>query len=182
MAKADEIDTGQRRGVFLDGPAIDHTIGDTRAAILRHLRDNPGSQPREIAPAVGVNADTVRRTCSRMHDAGQLTRDATGRYFAPHVPPVRPPALTSPNAWDTGRTALSHPTHQHRERGDTTVSKPRERLTIAEVCAELKISRSTFYEWKAKGRAPRCHKLPNGELRITREDLEAWFDSCEVAA
>jgi excisionase family DNA binding protein len=62
------------------------------------------------------------------------------------------------------------------------VSKPRERLTIAEVCAELKISRSTFYEWKAKGRAPRCHKLPNGELRITREDLEAWFDSCEVAA
>jgi hypothetical protein len=93
LAKADEIDTGQRRGVFLDGPAIDHTIGDTRAAILRHLRDNPGSQPREIAPAVGVNADTVRRTCSRMHDAGQLTRDATGRYFAPHVPHVRPPAL-----------------------------------------------------------------------------------------
>ncbi|MFJ5608282.1 hypothetical protein ACIQCJ_02670 [Streptomyces sp. NPDC093221] len=28
-----------------------------------------------------VDADTVRRTCSRMADAGQLTRDAGGRYF-----------------------------------------------------------------------------------------------------
>jgi len=25
---------------------------------------------------------------------------------------------------------------------------------VAEVCAELRIARSTFYEWRAKGRAP----------------------------
>ena len=30
-----------------------------------------------------------------------------------------------------------------------------ERLTVAEVCAELRIARSTFYEWRAKHRAPR---------------------------
>src|SRR5690348_5704856 len=30
---------------ILDGPAIDHTIGDTRAMILRYLREHPGTQP-----------------------------------------------------------------------------------------------------------------------------------------
>jgi hypothetical protein len=33
----------------------------------------------------------------------------------------------------------------------------RDNLTIAEVCADLGISRRTFYEWWAKGRAPRVH-------------------------
>jgi excisionase family DNA binding protein len=46
----------------------------------------------------------------------------------------------------------------------------RTRLTIAEVCEDLGISRSTFYEWRTKGRAPRCIKLPNGDIRINRAD------------
>jgi predicted DNA-binding transcriptional regulator AlpA len=49
------------------------------------------------------------------------------------------------------------------------------------VCAELRIERSTFYDWRAKGRAPKVSKLPNGELRIVRRDLDAWFESCRVA-
>ena len=53
-----------------------------------------------------------------------------------------------------------------------------EKLTLAEVCAELRIVRSTFYDWRAKGRAPRCLKLPNGELRVTRRDLDAWLETC----
>ena len=53
---------------------------------------------------------------------------------------------------------------------------PDEKLTLAEVCAELRIERSTFYDWRAKGRAPKCSKLPNGELRIWRSDLRAWLD------
>jgi excisionase family DNA binding protein len=56
------------------------------------------------------------------------------------------------------------------------------RLTLAEICADLGISRSTFYDWKAKGRAPRCLKLPNGEIRIRRTDYETWLDSLEEAA
>jgi excisionase family DNA binding protein len=58
---------------------------------------------------------------------------------------------------------------------------PDEKLTLTEVCAELKITRSTFYDWRAKGRAPRCRKLPNGEVRIVRRDLDAWYESCLVA-
>lgn len=56
------------------------------------------------------------------------------------------------------------------------------RLTVQELCAELDISRSTFYEWRAKGRAPRCMKLPNGEIRIRRIDFETWLDSLEEVA
>jgi excisionase family DNA binding protein len=60
--------------------------------------------------------------------------------------------------------------------------KPRELLTVAEFCKEFKVSRSTLYEWLAKGLAPRHAKLPNGQLRFNRSDIEAWYGSCEVAA
>jgi predicted DNA-binding transcriptional regulator AlpA len=38
------------------------------------------------------------------------------------------------------------------------------------------VARSTFYQWRQLGRAPRCIKLPNGELRIRRADLDAWIE------
>ena len=59
---------------------------------------------------------------------------------------------------------------------------PNEKLTIAEVCRELKISRSTFYDWRAKRRAPRCISLPNGSLRVRRADLDRWLSAHEDAA
>lgn len=52
-------------------------------------------------------------------------------------------------------------------------------LTLAEVCEELGVARSTFNDWRAKGRAPRCIKLPNGSLRIRRAELDRWVDSRE---
>jgi excisionase family DNA binding protein len=61
-------------------------------------------------------------------------------------------------------------------------TRERTRLTIAEVCEDLGISRSTFYEWRTKGRAPRCIKLPNGEIRINRADYERWLRALEEAA
>ncbi|MCG3748882.1 AlpA family transcriptional regulator [Amycolatopsis sp. Poz14] len=58
----------------------------------------------------------------------------------------------------------------------------RQSLTVDAVCDELSISRRTFYEWRAKGRAPKCIKLPNGSLRVRRMDLDNWLDGCEEAA
>ncbi|MEV4228296.1 helix-turn-helix domain-containing protein [Streptomyces bobili] len=63
-----------------------------------------------------------------------------------------------------------------------TASRSRSMLTLAEVCEELGVSRSTFYDWRAKRRAPRCIKLPNGDLRIRRSDLDHWLDDREDAA
>jgi excisionase family DNA binding protein len=61
-------------------------------------------------------------------------------------------------------------------------TRERDKLTIAEVCADLGISRRTFYEWRAKGRAPRCITLPNGSLRIRRSEYQRWLASREEAA
>jgi excisionase family DNA binding protein len=61
-------------------------------------------------------------------------------------------------------------------------SDSRAKLTIIEVCAELHISRSTFYDWRAKGKAPRCIKLPNGEIRVRRSELDHWLAAREEVA
>ena len=58
-----------------------------------------------------------------------------------------------------------------------TTTRPDITLTLPEVCAELKISRSTFYDWRQKGRAPKCITLPNGSLRIRQSELNRWLDS-----
>jgi predicted DNA-binding transcriptional regulator AlpA len=60
--------------------------------------------------------------------------------------------------------------------------KSRDKLTVAEVCDDLQIAQSTFYEWRTKGTGPRCIKLPNGQLRVRRTDLESWLDAREDAA
>jgi excisionase family DNA binding protein len=57
---------------------------------------------------------------------------------------------------------------------------PNEKLTVRELCAELKVSRSTFYDWRQKGRGPRCIRLPNGDLRIRRRDLDSWLGTQEI--
>jgi len=55
-------------------------------------------------------------------------------------------------------------------------------LTVDRLCAELHVARSTFYDWRAKGRAPKCHKLPNGDIRIRRADYERWLAELGEAA
>lgn len=89
------------------------------------------------------------------------------------LPPCHRKPLTSNNASDTRTATVPE---------GTRVSRPAARLTVHDVCAELGISRSTFYDWRAKGRAPRCIKLPNGEIRIRRSDFEQWLDSLEEVA
>ena len=55
-------------------------------------------------------------------------------------------------------------------------------ITVAEICEALGISKRTFYEWKAKGRAPETHKMPNGELRVEPAEYERWLKSLKDAA
>ncbi|QCW78536.1 helix-turn-helix domain-containing protein [Streptomyces sp. S6] len=43
----------------------------------------------------------------------------------------------------------------------------------------VRISRAAFYRLRARGNAPRCLKLPNGQIRIRCADLDAWFEGCE---
>lgn len=49
-------------------------------------------------------------------------------------------------------------------------------LTVSEFCQTYQIARSTFYDWKKRGRAPRTRKLPNGDLRISKSDVRTWWE------
>lgn len=52
-----------------------------------------------------------------------------------------------------------------------------ELLTVAEVLEELGgISRRTFYRWRELRIGPKCIRLPNGELRVRRDALDAWVN------
>ena len=55
-------------------------------------------------------------------------------------------------------------------------------LKLSEVLAELGMSRAAFYRMRARGRAPKLIKLPNGQLRIRRADLDAWLNALTDAA
>jgi excisionase family DNA binding protein len=55
-------------------------------------------------------------------------------------------------------------------------------LTVDEVCDDLGVAKSTFYDWRAKRKAPPCVKLPNGGLRIRRIDYERWLESLDEDA
>lgn len=69
----------------LDGPAGEHLMHDTRALIARFVRDHPGSTPALIAEALDLKAPTVRKTCSRMAEAGQLRSAPGGTYHPPEA-------------------------------------------------------------------------------------------------
>lgn len=52
-------------------------------------------------------------------------------------------------------------------------------LKLPEVLEEIQMSRAAFYRMRARGQAPRLQKLPNGQLRVRRSDLDAWWARCE---
>lgn len=52
-------------------------------------------------------------------------------------------------------------------------------LSVKDICEELGVARSTFYDWRAACKGPRCMKLPNGDLRVRRVDFESWLESLE---
>ena len=59
----------------------------------------------------------------------------------------------------------------------TDIASSRRLLTIDEVLDELRVARSTFDTWRALGTAPKCIKLPNGQLRVSRVELDAWLNA-----
>jgi predicted DNA-binding transcriptional regulator AlpA len=55
-------------------------------------------------------------------------------------------------------------------------------LKLPEVLSELGMSRAAFYRMRARGQGPRLIKLPNGQIRVRRNDLDSWLASYEEAA
>jgi AAA domain-containing protein len=93
---------------ILDGPAGDYMLRDTRALVLRYLRDYPGQKPKQIADALRLDAASVRQTCRRMATDGQLDVTPNGEYRpagdtgdssdTPDPSPLSLPSLNPPGA------------------------------------------------------------------------------------
>ncbi|TCC10910.1 AAA family ATPase [Kribbella soli] len=73
---------------LLAGAAVDHTLHHSRAAILAYVRQAPGATPKAISDALGGDRESVRKTCGRMADDGQLRRRDGGRYYPPDTATV----------------------------------------------------------------------------------------------
>jgi len=54
-------------------------------------------------------------------------------------------------------------------------------MTYQEVCDELGVTRNTIDKWKRSGRFIEGKRLPNGQLRYRREDLELFMESLVAA-
>ncbi|MET9381854.1 helix-turn-helix domain-containing protein [Streptomyces sp. NPDC002928] len=52
-------------------------------------------------------------------------------------------------------------------------------LKLPEVLEEIQMSRAAFYRMRARGNAPRLVKLPNGQIRVRRADLDSWLNRYE---
>jgi excisionase family DNA binding protein len=57
----------------------------------------------------------------------------------------------------------------------TGMTGEREFLTIEEVLAVLRVSRSTFSRWRRQGSGPAIIRLPGGGVRIRRSALDRWL-------
>ncbi|MCO6010570.1 helix-turn-helix domain-containing protein [Actinoallomurus purpureus] len=63
-----------------------------------------------------------------------------------------------------------------------TRSRSQQWLTVQDILDDLEIPRRTWQRWRELGRTPRCKRLPNGELRISRANYDRWLDSLEEVA
>ncbi|WP_327368679.1 helix-turn-helix transcriptional regulator [Streptomyces sp. NBC_01217] len=54
-------------------------------------------------------------------------------------------------------------------------------MKLAEILNELGMSRAAFYRMRTRGLAPKCIKLPNGQLRFRRADFDKWLNEHEEA-
>lgn len=58
-------------------------LGETRAKVLRYVKEHEGTGPTDIAKGTGIAVATVKQTVRRMVTESQLDTDEHGRYFAP---------------------------------------------------------------------------------------------------
>jgi predicted DNA-binding transcriptional regulator AlpA len=151
---------------------------------------HPRPHARPDPTTVRSPTDTTARTTAdpTPDQRGTPTADPSQRPARRVHPAVHDPREQKRPRRSTAKqhagTAAPIPSRKEQHPVSATVPAPhvrpahsREKLTIAEVCAELKVSRSTFYYWRQIGKAPRCLVLPNREVRIRRCDLDNWLDS-----
>lgn len=83
---------------LLEGPAEVHALPETRRRIVTLLADGQPRTPKQIAEALDVTHENVKKTCQRMLEADQL--DAAEGYYT--LSPLSPLSPEEPGERDTG--------------------------------------------------------------------------------
>jgi hypothetical protein len=97
----------------LDGPASDYDMGDTRALLMRLVREYPGSKPAQLAEALDKPAATIRKTLTRMAEKGQVRVTHGGAYYPPE--PGDQPSDQDRDTSPLSHLSLSHSTPSDQE-------------------------------------------------------------------
>lgn len=53
-------------------------------------------------------------------------------------------------------------------------------MTVADMCRELRVPRSTMYRWLSTGKGPNVLRMPNKKYRIKRSDFLEWVSRHEI--
>lgn len=131
---------------MIKGPAIDHLVGGTRAAILKYLRERPGDGPGKIAFGTDVKLANVKQTLGRMVRDGQLTTNGRGCYYAADaqgdipLSPVSPVSLSQVSAGDTTDSQVSPSVESVAIEAETRTLKPRRVLHLVPGASEPQVS------------------------------------------
>lgn len=117
------------------------------------------------------------------------TAPANGHGQPAHRTPPTPGSRSAPFAAPVGpeqrhqdqQRQPSRPTRNSRAIKATPRTDQRILLTLDQVLTELggpdgPLPRSTWHAWQRKGTGPKTIKLPNGQTRVARDDLNTWLD------
>jgi hypothetical protein len=83
-----QFEPGKGSWALLEGLAAEYELGDTRRAILDHLRDHGPATPKTIAEALELDHENVKKACQRMAHDDQVATDGSGvySYLSPESP------------------------------------------------------------------------------------------------
>ncbi len=79
-AHAMKFDPSRGLWTLLDGPAADYSLTPTQQKILKLLRAGPAMKTKQIAEAIGLDYELVKKSVQRMADNDLLATDGRGTY------------------------------------------------------------------------------------------------------
>jgi hypothetical protein len=93
------------------------------------------------------------------------------------TPSSKSPAQVLPSAKKEGTTSMTRTTTRPkppRSKGSTLLSVDAMLERLSDENGPL--ARRTWQQWRATGKGPKCHKLPNGRVVCREAEFERWLD------
>lgn len=127
-------------------------------------------------------------TCTNTGQHAVRTRQHRQQNNQHPLTPLTPADTSQRNESAGQRIALTaltltaaRPAPQPHARGGQPLMRREPHLKLVDLLSELGMSRAAFYRMRARGQAPKSIRLPNGQLRFRRADIDKWLQDHEEA-